>query len=87
MRTKSIVHGQVDRSLRAGRWVLRFVQCDDGSAYTTAVGQHQPNQFGLYDMIGNVWEYVEDCWHESLPSSGLAVEGPSCEFRRVRGGS
>jgi formylglycine-generating enzyme required for sulfatase activity len=41
----------------------------------------------LYDTVGNVWEYVEDCRQESLPQSGLAHVEPSCEFRRVRGGS
>ena len=54
LHTNSIVRGQVDRSLRAGQLVLRFVQCDDGSAYTAAVGRYQPNPLGLYDMIGTI---------------------------------
>lgn len=87
LRANTIVRGQVETALRTGQLVLRFAQCDDGSAYTTAVGQHQPNAFGLYDMIGNVWEYVEDCWQESLPDSGRAHEETSCGLRRVRGGS
>lgn len=82
-----IIRGQVDTALREGQLRLRFVQCDDGSPYTTAVRRHQPNPFGLYDTIGNVWEYIEDCWQESLPESGRAHEETSCKSRRARGGS
>jgi formylglycine-generating enzyme required for sulfatase activity len=87
MRANAIVRGQVDTALRAGDRSLRFVQCDDGGPYTTAVGRYQPNAFGLYDTIGNVWEYVEDCWRESLPENGDAHEQAVCDSRRVRGGS
>jgi formylglycine-generating enzyme required for sulfatase activity len=77
----------VEALLRAGDAAARLVQCEDGSPFTSAVRQHQPNAFGLYDTIGNVWEYVEDCWYESLPESGRAHVETSCESRRVRGGS
>jgi formylglycine-generating enzyme required for sulfatase activity len=87
LRANAIVRGQVEAGLRAGQLNLRFVNCDDGSPYTAAVGRRQPNAFGLYDTIGNVWEYIADCWQESLPESGLAYEETSCKSRRVRGGS
>jgi len=51
------------------------------------------NAFGLFDMSGNVWEWTEDCWHESyqyVPSDSSAWreshEG-DCNLRVLRGGS
>jgi len=82
-----IVREQIEKGLRAGQRGLRFAQCNDGSAYTSAVRRYQPNAFGLYDTIGNVWEYVEDCWQEALPESGRAHEEAGCKSHRVRGGS
>jgi len=62
------------------------------SASTThRVGQKAPNAFGLYDMSGNVWEWVEDWYHDSYngaPSDGSAwVTGGEQKYRVLRGGS
>ncbi len=54
------------------------------------VGSFGPNPFGLDDMLGNVWEWVEDCWHESYvgaPEDGSAWTGGDCRKRVMRGGS
>jgi formylglycine-generating enzyme required for sulfatase activity len=78
---------QTGDAQRAGLSTVRFIDCDDGDIYTAPVRSHRPNAFGLYDMIGNVWEYVADCWQEALPASGQAYETTDCVYRRVRGGS
>ena len=54
------------------------------------VGQKRPNPFGLYDMNGNVWEWVEDCFREGYAPSqtdGAAWTSGNCSMRTIRGGS
>jgi formylglycine-generating enzyme required for sulfatase activity len=65
-------------------------ECDDGHAYTSPVGRYQPNAFGLHDMLGNVWEWVEDCWNKSYagaPADSRARTDGDCAERPLRGGS
>jgi formylglycine-generating enzyme required for sulfatase activity len=58
---------------------------------TTPVGQFPPNEFGLYDMCGNVWEWCEDDWHdnyESAPTDGIAwLSRNKGSAKIIRGGS
>jgi formylglycine-generating enzyme required for sulfatase activity len=64
-------------------------RCDDGFVETAPVGSLKPNKFGLYDMLGNVWEWVEDCWNGSYagaPTDGSAWKAGDCSKRVLRGG-
>ncbi len=57
---------------------------------THPVGTRQPNPWGLYDMHGNVYEWVQDCWHDNYngaPADGSAWEADNCQQRVLRGGS
>jgi len=58
---------------------------------TVAVGAFRPNAFGLYDMHGNAWEWVEDCWndeyHPGLPADGKPALTGDCAGHVLRGGS
>lgn len=58
--------------------------------YTSPAGSFPPNAFGLYDMQGNTWEWVQDCWHrnyEGAPHDGTAWTRESCVDRVLRGGA
>jgi formylglycine-generating enzyme required for sulfatase activity len=62
----------------------------DGYDYTSPAGSFLPNDFGLYDMHGNAWQWVEDCYHDSYigaPSDGSAWSCANCSIHVLRGGS
>jgi formylglycine-generating enzyme required for sulfatase activity len=69
----------------------RVFQCNDGFAYTSPVGSFKPNAFGLYDMLGNVYQWTQDCVQDSgykgAPTDGSAWQSEKCEGRAQRGGS
>jgi formylglycine-generating enzyme required for sulfatase activity len=71
-----------------------YHQPSDKYRGTRVVGSYSAGKFGLYDLHGNVWEWVEDCWHrnyDSMPENtkqfGSAWTSENCIFRVIRGGS
>lgn len=78
-------HGSDDGQLGQHAWFT----VNSGSI-THPVGQKQANSFGLYDMHGNVWEWVQDCWHSSYSGApfdgGAWISGCSGNERVLRGG-
>lgn len=57
---------------------------------TAPVGSFRPNPFGLYDMLGNVSQWMSDCWHENYaraPDDGSPLRTGNCTQRVARGGN
>jgi formylglycine-generating enzyme required for sulfatase activity len=67
-----------------------YSTCDDGAVYTAPAGRYAPNKFGLRDMIGNAWEWTEDCYNQTYtgaPTDGSPWRTGDCGRRVLRGGS
>jgi formylglycine-generating enzyme required for sulfatase activity len=80
-----------DQSLKRALpdWVV--ANCDDHQTLTAPVGTFKPNPWGLYDILGNVAEWVEDCYvgdyKEASARDGIVTTGEDCNSRVGRGGS
>jgi formylglycine-generating enzyme required for sulfatase activity len=62
---------------------------DNSTAQTHAVGKTKPNQFGVYDMMGNVWEWVAD-WYDAAYPRGKQINPTGVtkgDYKVVRGGA
>jgi formylglycine-generating enzyme required for sulfatase activity len=70
-------------------FLTEYANCADGYPGTAPVGSFKPNPWGLYDMLGNVANWVEDCFssYRETQTDGRAITSDSCENRVVRGGS
>ncbi len=82
-----------------GRKPLEKCPVENYQGKAMPVGSYEPNNFGLYDMHGNVWEWTQDCWNDSdleIPAAGdyisvyqdgrAKLDG-DCSLRVIRGGA
>ncbi len=84
------VTGSGDRSRNGRHWSHAFRGYSDGYWGPAPVMSFLPNPFGLYDIDGNVSEWVADCWHDNYiraPDDGSAWLNPGCKVHVLRGGS
>jgi len=85
-KTANVAESSLSRRVPAARQAEAW---SDGHAFTAPVGSYLPNPYGLYDMHGNVWEWVSD-WHDDdyyAEASNDAPQGPpEGRFRAIRGG-
>ncbi len=84
-------YGNIADATMGGAFPARAHQtCNDTWLYTSPAGMFEPNAWGLYDMIGNAWEWVADCWmpnHSAMPGDGAAVSTGFCDESPLRGGA
>jgi formylglycine-generating enzyme required for sulfatase activity len=68
----------------------KVLPCADEFVQSSPVGSFKENAFGLYDMLGNVFQWTEDCWtdnYQGAPIDGSAQSAGDCTQHELRGGS
>jgi len=95
---------ELEYAIRAGTTTAYYWGSEVGTGHTncdgcdgpghamksTPGGKFPPNPFGLYDMVGNVWTWMEDCWnpnYDGAPTDGSAWLSGNCSLRGKRTGS
>lgn len=82
--------GDGDRSPGKRSWGRAFPDYSDGFWGPAPARTYPANAFGLFDIDGNISEWVEDCWHDNYaraPRDSAAWVNPGCASRVIRGGS
>lgn len=82
-----------NKSYQSAGYASRRSSCNDKHIDIADVAQFKPNQNGVYDLLGNVREWVADCWHANYNNAPvnavpwLAEDGGDCSKRLIRGKS
>lgn len=82
--------GEGDRSPSKRSWARAFPNYGDGHWGPAPVRSYEANAFGVHDMVGNVAEWVQDCWHDNYvraPRDSGPWDNPGCLRRLLRGGA
>ncbi|MEZ0600821.1 formylglycine-generating enzyme family protein [Paraburkholderia sp. IW21] len=64
-----------------------YVNCEDGYVETSPVGSFRPNSWGLYDMLGNAYQWVSDCFKFTYSTDPEDLHFPDCSKKTARGAS
>lgn len=76
------------RTEYAGSVLSLFASCSDGHVHTAPVGSFETNPFGLFDVMGNVAEWVDSCWDYTSAAGGDGADRSSrCRYPVLRGGA
>lgn len=75
-----------DVAAKTSETIWGGVGCNDGFVNTAPAGSFKPNSLGIYDMHGNVWEWISDCWRAPYETEE-ELDPTTCKFHVLRGGS